>query len=97
LSPTPEIFIFSGMDSRINGVGSISLVSGAVGTRSLNGPNAHRGWLNLTLGAPAVPAVSPPGLAAAVGLLILSSVYALRRRRSPARGGGRESGVRAGG
>jgi len=95
LGPSPEIFIFSGMDSRVSGVGNISLVSGAIGTRSLSGPNAHRGWLNLTVGAPAVPAVSPPGLAAAVGLLLLSSVYALRRRRSPARSGGRGSGVRA--
>jgi hypothetical protein len=84
----PEIFIFSGMDSRVNGVGSISLVSGAIGTRSLSGPNAHRGWLNLTVGAPAVPAVSLPVLAVAFGLLILSSVHALRRRRARARGGG---------
>ena len=87
-----EVFIFSGMDSRIDGVGSISLVSGAVGTRSLHGPNAHRGWLNLTVGAPAVPAVSRPVLAAAFGLLILAGVHALWRRAS-ARGGGRGPGV----
>jgi hypothetical protein len=82
-----ETFSLSGGDARsAGGAGSISLVSAAVSNRTLSGPNANRGWLNLTLGAagfnPAVPAMSPQSLAAIFGLVALAGAYALRRRSS---------------
>jgi hypothetical protein len=82
VGPYPEIFVFSGMDSRVNGVGNISLVSGSVSWRALSGPNANRGWLNLTVGPRIVPtpAVSKGGLAAVFGLFALAGGYALRWR-----------------
>jgi len=77
-----EVFVFSGMDSRVNGVGNISLVSGSVSARGLSGPNGNRGWLNLTVGPAIVPtpAISKGGLAAVFGLLALAGGYALQRR-----------------
>jgi hypothetical protein len=76
-----ETFTLSGSDARtVSGIGSISLVSAAISARGLSGPNANRGWLNLQIGAQAVPALSLPGLAAAFGLLALAGGYVLRRR-----------------
>lgn len=81
-----ETFIISGGDARAAGLGtgSISLVAGAVSARTLSGPNANRGWLNLTIGALAqnVPVLPAYGVAALVGLTALSGAYALRRRAS---------------
>jgi len=80
----PEIFIFTGSDNRINGVGTISLVAGAVSNRTLSGPNGNRGWLNLTVGPRTVPtpAISRGGLAFAFGLFALAGGSALWRVRS---------------
>lgn len=81
VGPVAEIFTITGGDSRMNGVGHISLVAGSVAARSLSGPNSNRGWLNLDLGEPQdlVPALSGRGVAAFIGLLALGGAYALRR------------------
>jgi hypothetical protein len=78
-----EVFVISGGDSRVSGVGSISLVAGGVSNRGVSGPNANRGWLNLTIGSPlgALPSMSGPGIAALVGLMSLAGGYAMRQRR----------------
>ena len=83
IGATPQIFVLSGADNRVNGVGSISLVAGALTKRAVNGPEAKRGWLNLTISAPPQPV---PGLralgVAALAVALLS--IALRRRRGSA-------------
>jgi len=78
-----ELFVLSGSDARVNGVGSISLVSGSVSDRGVSGPNANRGWLNIQLGVAEIvtPSMSGPGLAAVFGLLALAGGYAIWRRR----------------
>jgi hypothetical protein len=77
-----EIFAITGSDARVSGVGAISLVAGSVSNRSLSGPNANRGWLNLSIGSPlgALPSMSGPGIAALVGLMSLAGGYAMRQR-----------------
>jgi hypothetical protein len=78
---TPEIFILTGYDNRVNGIGNISLVAGSISDRGLSGPNANRGWLNLKVrGQPNLPTVGAHGLVALMGLLALAGGYALRRR-----------------
>lgn len=79
----PELFTLSGSDARVSGVGSISLVSGGLSNRALSGPNANRGWLNLSIGSPlgTLPSMSGPGIAALVGLMSLAGGYAMRQRR----------------
>ncbi len=83
LASPPETFTLSGSDNRVNGVGSLSLVSGSVSTRGVSGPNANRGWLNLELGIKkvVVPSISDPGFAAVFGLIALGGCYVLWRRR----------------
>jgi len=49
LGGPPQIFMLSGSDNRVAGVGTISLVSGGVSDTVLSGPTANRGWLNLTV------------------------------------------------
>lgn len=74
----PEIFWLSGTDMRVNGVGNISLVSGALSTRHLSGPNGNRGWLTLSL----VPLPEPTAaLGAAAALAVLGLCHGLVRRR----------------
>jgi hypothetical protein len=77
-----EIFTITGSDNRVSGVGSISLVAGSVSNRTVSGPQANRGWLNLSIGAPlgALPSMSGPGIAALVGLMSLAGGYAMRQR-----------------
>lgn len=77
-----EVFTITGSDNRVSGVGSISLVSGSVSNRSVSGPQANRGWLNMTVGDPlgALPSMSGPGIAALVGLMSLAGGYAMRQR-----------------
>ena len=77
-----EIFVITGGDSRVSGVGAISLVAGSMSNRGISGPNANRGWLNLTIGSPlgALPSMSGPGIAALVGLMSLAGGYAMRQR-----------------
>ncbi len=79
----PEVFTLTGSDARVSGVGSISLVSGGLSNRQVSGPNANRGWLNLSMGNAlgALPSMSGPGIAALVGLMSLAGGYAMRQRR----------------
>lgn len=74
----PEIFYASGTDTRVAGVGNISLVSGALSLRALSGPNANRGWISLNLVLPE-PTVA---LGAAGALAMLGLCHGLVRRRS---------------
>lgn len=81
-----EIFTLTGSDGRVNGVGNISLVSGAVSTRTLSGPNANRAWLNLTITDPGnnpVPTASSWGLAALMVLIAGSTIWMTRRMFAP--------------
>jgi hypothetical protein len=64
-----EIFFLSGTDQRVAGSGNISLVSGALSTRALSGPNANRGWLSLTLPEPTA-AMGATGALAMLGLCL---------------------------
>jgi hypothetical protein len=77
LAGPAEIFYLEGTDNRVAGNGNIQLVSGALSTRKLSGPNANRGWLDLTL----VP--EPTAVLGATGALaLLGLVHGLVRRRS---------------
>jgi len=76
----PQIFMITGSDNRVDGAGSISLVAGAISARTLTGPNAHRGWLNLTL----VPEPSR-WLILAAGISWLIALRRCRRRPSEPR------------
>lgn len=76
-----ELFTLNGSDARVNGIGNISLVSAALSNRSLSGPNANRGWLNLTLtdtGGP-VPTTSSWGLATLMVLIAGTTIWMTRR------------------
>lgn len=73
--PPEGPFVLSGMDTRLSGVGNISLVSGAMSLRT-TGPNANRGWLSLTLPEPTAMVGAGAALAALLGC------HALVRRRS---------------
>jgi hypothetical protein len=89
LGPVAEIFTLMGNDSRTaNGQGTISFVAGSVSARTFTGPNANRGWLNLTIG-PAIseaPVMPLQAVGALIGLLALSGGYVLRRRSQAAGG-----------
>ena len=59
------------------------MVSGSLSTRLLTGDNANRGWVKLVLvprHVAGVPALSPAGLAATAGLMLLVAGYAMRRK-----------------
>ncbi len=71
-----EIFYLSGTDMRVSGVGNISLVSGALSSRALSGPNGNRGWLSLTLPEPTA------ALGSAAALAVLGLCHGVVRRRS---------------
>jgi hypothetical protein len=80
---TSEVFIISGSDNRtVNGAGTLSMVSGSVSDRTLTGPNANRGWMNLTIGkgVGSAPALSPHAMGAVMGMLALAGFYVARRR-----------------
>jgi len=79
-----QVFTITGMDNRApGGAGTIQLVAGSLSTRGAWGPNANRGWVRLELDEiPATPTISPAGLAATAGLMLLAVGYALRRRSS---------------
>jgi hypothetical protein len=70
-----ERFTITGMDSRMNGIGTISLVSGALTDRPLTGPNGNRGWLRLTVPEPGA------ALGAVAALATLALCHGLARRR----------------
>ena len=78
-----EIFTLTGSDNRTaGGAGTISLVAAALSQRATSGPNANRGWMNMTVGNAlgALPTISGPGIAALVGLMSLAGGYAMRQR-----------------
>ena len=75
---TPENFMLTGSDARVGGIGTISLVSGAMSDRTLSGPNANRGWLNLTVGE-TTPALGTWGIGALA--IALAGVAARRLRK----------------
>jgi len=93
-----DFFTITGMDDRTpGGAGTIQLVAGGLSNRLLSGPNANRGWVRLQLQPrpDAVPAMSPAGLAATAGLMLLVVVYALRRRLSAQAGGAQPDRARS--
>jgi hypothetical protein len=72
-----EKFTITGMDARNSkGVGTISLVSGALSDRKLSGPNSNKSWARYTLPEPG------PALGAAAALAVLGLCHGLVRRRS---------------
>jgi hypothetical protein len=73
---TPEVFTITGMDSRMGGVGTLSLVSGALSNRKASGPNSNRSWARYTLPEPGAV------LGAAAALAVLGICHGLVRRRS---------------
>jgi len=78
---TPEVFVLTGSDARVGGVGTISLVAGGLSDRALTGANANRTWLNMTVGG------NTPGLSSwGVGFLalLLASAGVWRARRATA-------------
>jgi len=77
--PMQHIFMLSGSDTRVAGIGSISLVSGSLVTRSIVGTSGNRGWLNLTAPAPSA------GLGAAAALGFVGLLHGLLRRRRSTR------------
>lgn len=77
LAGPAEVFYLEGTDNRVAGNGNIQLVSGALSTRKLSGPNGNRGWLDLNL----VPEPTT-ALGAAGALALLGLVHGLVRRRS---------------
>jgi hypothetical protein len=76
--------MLTGKDARnASGAGVIQMVSGAMSQRTTTFDNANRGWVRLELVAlPGVPSMSPVGLAATAGLLLLAAGYVMRRRFS---------------
>lgn len=74
-----EVFVMSGMDSRVNGIGTISLVTGSMSDRGVSGPNANRGWLQITVGE-TTPSLSSWGFAALA--LVLAAAATIKIRKS---------------
>jgi hypothetical protein len=73
-----ETFTMMGSDQRVNGVGTISLVAGGLSARGVSGPNANRGWLNLTVGGD-TPGLSGWGIGVLAMLLGSAGVWRARR------------------
>jgi hypothetical protein len=75
-----EAFTLTGSDNRVDGIGTISLVSGGLSDRTLSGSNANRAWLNYTIpgGAPA-PSISNGGLVLLSALMLGATLWMLRR------------------
>jgi hypothetical protein len=72
---TPEVFTITGMDSRMGGIGTIALVSGALSNRKTTGPNANRGWMRFSLPEPGAM------LGAVAALATLAVCHRLATRR----------------
>src|SRR5262245_37075413 len=70
--PAFEIFMITGMDSRVNGVGAIQLASGRLSRRTITGPNANRAWLRLNIPEPSATL----GTLGALGMLALCHALA---------------------
>ncbi len=71
-----ENFKITGMDGRVNGVGTIQLVASSLSKRAVTGPNSNRSWAEYTLPEPGAV------LGAAAALSVLGICHALVRRRS---------------
>jgi len=71
-----EIFYQSGTDSRVAGIGNVSMVSGALGQRKLSGANANRGWVSLSIPEPTMV------IGAGAALAMLGLCHTIVRRRS---------------
>ncbi len=74
---TPELFTITGKDGRVGGVGTLSLVSGALSNRTLSKGNSNRSWVQYNI-APEPGAV----LGAGGALAMLAICHAIVRRRS---------------
>ena len=77
---TAEIFIRTGSDGRTTGdgrdlSGQVSLIAGAISDRTLSGPNANRGWLQMYVPEPGTT------LGAVGALLTLLALHSVTRRR----------------
>jgi hypothetical protein len=83
----PEVFMFTGKDSRTaGGAGTIQLVSASLSQRTTSGPNANRGWVQLVLlASPDVPALSPAMSVVAAMVMLTTFGYAVRRFSSVSR------------
>ena len=74
---SPEKFHITGMDGRVNGVGTLQLVSSALSKRTATGPNANRSWAEYQLPEPGAVL----GAAGALGMLGLCHALVGRRNR----------------
>jgi len=72
--PAPEKFHITGMDGRVNGAGTIQLVSASLSKRLATGPNANRAWAEYQLPEPGAV------LAAAAALAVLGLCHGVVRR-----------------
>jgi hypothetical protein len=70
-----ERFTLTGKDSRMSGIGTISLVSGGLANRTVSGPNGTRAWLRLTVPEP------DSAVGSVVALAVLALCHAWARRR----------------
>jgi hypothetical protein len=81
-TPPTEKFTLSGSDNRVGGIGTLSMVSGAVSNRTQTGPNGNRGWMNLaiknSLPRP-VPGLSTGAVLMLVALVAGSTLFLARR------------------
>ena len=75
---TPEVFILTGSDNRVNGIGTLSLVAGGLSDRTLTGPNGNRAWLNFTVVGD-TPGLSSWGIGFLAVLLASLGVWHARR------------------
>jgi hypothetical protein len=73
-----EKYTVTGMDSRVNGVGTISLVSGALANRRFSGETADHGWLRITVPEPSV------ALGECAALATIAACHVVARRRAGA-------------
>ncbi len=75
----PEVFYLQGSDNRVNGLGSISFVSGGLSHRSISGANGNRGWQNLVVSPFSVPSISNGGLILLGAIFFAATMWMVRR------------------
>lgn len=74
-----ETFYLQGSDNRVNGLGSISFVSGGLSHRSISGANGNRGWQNLVVSPFSVPSISNGGLILLGAIFFAATMWMVRR------------------
>jgi hypothetical protein len=74
-----ESFWLQGNDGRVNGIGTLSLVSGGVSHRSLSNDNANRGWQTFVIAPPVLPVISNMGLVLLAVILAGMTTLMIRR------------------